>query len=234
VTLALGRVLLVTDRRAAEAHGCDLPEWVARALAGVPPGGALVQLREKDLSPRALLQLARSLLEVAHDRRCPLLVNDRIDVALAASADGVHLPEAGLPIGAARRLSHPGPFLIGMSVHSADGAGAAARDGADLIVCGPVWDTPSKRALGLPPIGIGELGAAARAIAATGSPARLYAIGGVVDAEKATAAARAGAHGVAAIRGLLGSDDPTAAAAALHGAVAAARSTSASFPRTPG
>ncbi len=229
--MELGPLLLVTDRRAAEARGRDLVDLVAEVLAGVPTGGAVVQLREKDLPARELLHLARSLVEMAHERRCPLLVNDRIDVALAAGADGVHLPEAGLPIAAARRLSHPGRFLVGISVHGADGAGAAARDGADLIVCGPVWDTPSKRASGLPPIGLGSLSAAARSIAQTGSPARLYAIGGVTDAEKATAAVAAGAHGVAAIRGLLSVDDSTAAAAALHGAVATARSRS---PRTSG
>jgi thiamine-phosphate pyrophosphorylase len=222
--------MIVTDRRAAEARGMDLRDAVARALAGVPPGGAIVQLREKDLPARELLQLARSLIEVAHDRRCPLLVNDRIDVALAASADGVHLPEAGLPIAAARRLSHPGPFLIGMSVHGADAAGAAARDGADLVVCGPIWETPSKRESPMAPLGTGQLAAAARAMAAT--PARLYAIGGVVGAENAEAAGRAGAHGVAAIRGLFAAEDPTAAAAALHGAVAATRPSS--IVRTPG
>src|SRR5688572_9010411 len=157
--------MVVTDRRAAEAHGREVVDVVARALAGLPSGGALVQLREKDLPARELLQLARALIEVAHERRCLLLVNDRIDVALAAGADGVHLPESGLPIAAARRLSHPGRFLVGTSVHSADAAGAAARDGADLIVCGPVWDTPSKRASGHGPIGPAELGAAARAIA---------------------------------------------------------------------
>jgi thiamine-phosphate pyrophosphorylase len=227
----LGRLLVVTDRRAAEARGLDVRNVVARALAGVPPGGAVVQLREKDLPARALLQLARGLLEVAHERRCPLLVNDRIDVALAASADGVHLPEAGLPIAVARRLSHPGPFLIGMSVHGADAAGAAARDGADLVVCGPIWDTPSKR--GLPPLGVETLRAAARSMSATGSPARLYAIGGITGPENAEAAARAGAHGVAAIRGLFDAEDPTAAAAALHGAASAARSSSV-LPRTPG
>lgn len=224
--MEIGRLILVTDRRLAEARGIDMRDLVARALAGLPPGAALVQLREKDLPARALLHVARTLLDVTHERRCQLLVNDRLDVALAASADGVHLPESGLPIAAARRLSHPGRFLVGMSVHSADAAGAAARDGADLIVCGPIWESPSKAESGLPPIGLAALGDAARAIAATGSPARLYAIGGVTDPERAAAAARAGAHGVAAIRGLFEADDPTAAAAALYSAVATARPSS--------
>src|SRR5262245_36060995 len=200
-----GPLLLVTDRRAAQARGRDLLDLVGEVLAGVPSGGAVVQLREKDMPARELLHLTRQLVEMAHERRCPLLVNDRIDVALAAGADGVQLPESGLPIAAARRLSHPGRFLVGMSVHGADAAGAAARDGADLVVCGPVWDTPSKRETGLSPIGTAELGAAARAIAHTGSPARLYAIGGITTPENASAAAAAGAHGVAAIRGLFDS-----------------------------
>ena len=221
--MELGRLLVVTDRRLSQAHGRELVDAVAAVLAGVPPGGAIVQLREKDLSAGELHQLARALLAVVHERRCMLLVNDRVDVALAAGADGVHLPGAGLPIATARRLSHPRRFLVGTSVHGADAAGAAARDGADLVVCGPVWDTPSKRELGLAPIGLAELGAAARSIAQAGSPARLYAIGGITGPENASAAAAAGAHGVAAIRGLFGSADPKSAAAALHGAVAAGR-----------
>ncbi|HLU65918.1 MAG TPA: thiamine phosphate synthase [Kofleriaceae bacterium] len=212
-----GRLVLVTDRAAA--GGRELVDVVDAALAGLPPGGALVQLREKDLAPRELYALARRLLEVTRARRCPLLINDRVDVALAAGADGVHLPEAGLPIAAARRLSRPGPFMVGTSVHGADAAGAAARDGADLILCGPVWDTPSKRGMGAP-IGEAELAAAARAIAGAGSAARLYGIGGVVSAERAAAAAAAGAHGVAVIRAVMAAGDPGGAAAALYDAVA--------------
>ena len=99
-----------------------------------------MQLREKDLAARDLYALARRLLEVAHRHRCQLLINDRIDVALAAGADGVHLPEKGLPIAVARRLGRPGSFIVGVSVHGADAAGAAARDGADLVVAADLAD----------------------------------------------------------------------------------------------
>jgi len=212
----LGRLILVTDR--GQADGRDLIDVVDAALAALPPASALVQLREKDLHPRDLYALARRLLEVTHRHRCALLVNDRIDVALAAGADGVHLPEKGLPIAVARRLGRPGSFTIGVSVHGADAAGAAARDGADLIVCGPIWDTPSKRDLG-EPLGEAALAAAQRAIAGAGATARLYAIGGVTGPERVEAALRAGAHGVAVVRGVMAAADPAAAARALHAAL---------------
>ena len=214
--MELGRIILVTDRRQAPR---DLIDVVDAALGALPPASALVQLREKDLAPRDLYALARRVLEVTHRHRCQLLVNDRIDVALAAGADGVHLPEKGLPIAAARRLGRPGSFVIGVSVHGADAAGAAARDGADLVVCGPIWETPSKRDLG-EPLGEAALAQARKAIAGAGSAARLYAIGGVTDPERAQAAVRAGAHGVAVVRAIVAAADPAAAARALHEAIA--------------
>jgi len=212
----LGRLILVTDR--GQANGRDLVDLVDAALAALPPASAIVQLREKDLVPRDLYALARRLLEITHRHRCPLLVNDRIDVALAAGADGVHLPENGLPIAVARRLGRPGSFTIGVSVHGADAAGAAARDGADLIVCGPIWDTPSKRGLGQP-LGEAVLAQAQRAILGAGAAARLYAIGGVTVPERAQAAVRAGAHGVAVVRAVVAAADPAAAARALLAAM---------------
>jgi thiamine-phosphate pyrophosphorylase len=216
--MQLGRIMLVTDRQ--QAAGRELVELVDAALAALPPARAIVQLREKDLAPRDLYALARRLLEVTHHHRCLLLVNDRIDVALAAGADGVHLPEKGLPIAVARRLGRPGSFIIGVSVHGPDAAGAAARDGADLVVCGPVWDTPSKRGLG-EPLGEAALAQAQRAIAATGAAARLYAIGGVTGPERAMAAMRAGAYGVAVVRAIAAAEDPAQAARALHAALPA-------------
>jgi thiamine-phosphate pyrophosphorylase len=214
--MELGRLILVTDRQ--QAGGRELVSLIDAALAALPPAGAIVQLREKDLAPRDLYALARRLLDVTHNHRCPLLVNDRIDVALAAGADGVHLPEKGLPIAAARRLGRPGSFLIGVSVHGADAAGAAARDGADLVVCGPIWETPSKRGLG-EPLGDAVLGQARRAIAGAGAATRLYAIGGVTEPARAEAAVRAGAHGVAVVRAVMAAADPGEAARALHTAM---------------
>ncbi len=216
----LGRLILVTDRQ--QAGGRDLVDLVDGALGALPPACALVQLREKDLSPRELYGLARRLLEVTHRHRCQLLVNDRIDVALAAGADGVHLPEVGLPIAAARRLGRPGSFIVGVSVHGADAAGAAARDGADLVVCGPIWPTPSKQGLG-EPLGEAALAQARRAMAGSGTATRLYAIGGVIGAAEAEAAVRAGAHGVAVVRAVMAAAEPGAAARALYDAMADSR-----------
>ena len=220
--MTLGRLVLVTDRAAAAARGRDVVDVVAAALAALPHGAALVQVREKDLPARELLALVRRVIDVAREHRCPVLVNDRLDVALAAGADGVHLPEAGLPVSVARRLPRPAPFLGGVSVHGADAAGAAARDGADLVQLGPVWDTPSKRGMG-EPLGAAVVEQAARAVAGAGGAARLYAVGGVTSPERAAAAVAAGAHGVTIIRGWIDAEDPGAAVAALEAATAAAR-----------
>jgi thiamine-phosphate pyrophosphorylase len=218
--MELGRIILVTDRQ--QAPGRDVVDIVEAALAALPPASALVQLREKDLAARDLYALARRLLEVTHRQRCQLLINDRIDVALAAGADGVHLPEKGLPIAVARRLGRPGSFIVGVSVHGADAAGAAARDGADLVVCGPVWETPSKRDLG-EPLGEAALAQAKKAMAGGSTAARLYAIGGVTGPERAEAAVRAGAHGIAVVRAIVAAADPGASARALFDAMSSPR-----------
>jgi thiamine-phosphate pyrophosphorylase len=215
----LGHLYLITDQRAA---GCDIADVVQAALAAVPAGTFTVQLRAKELSAGALLHLARRLrvITTAHDAR--LLVNDRLDVALAAGADGVHLPESGLDIAAVRAMTGPG-FLIGVSRHGPAGAAAAARAGADLIVCGPVWSTPSKPET--PPLGLDALAEAVRAVAEgqdPDRPAHLFALGGVDTPERAAAARAAGAFGVASIRAFCTATDPGAAAAAMHAAVTAA------------
>jgi thiamine-phosphate pyrophosphorylase len=198
------RLCVITDRGAA---GGDVIGQVARALAGVPAGAALVQLREKGASGRAQVELARALVGLGRAR---VLVNDRVDVALAAGAHGVHLPENGLTVAEARALLPPGA-VVGASVHDVDGARARARAGADLLVLGPVWDTPGK-----PACGVGRLAEVARAVA--GSGVTLFAVGGIDSAARVRAARDAGADGVAAIRALLAASDPGAAAAALWGA----------------
>lgn len=190
--VALGRIYAITDR-----HLCaDLPARVASIAAGVEPAGAVFQVREKDLDARALLALTRAIIAAARPHRCPVLVNDRIDIALAAGADGVHLPEAGLPIAEARALLGPAA-LIGASTHTPAAVASAAAAGADLIVCGPVWPTPSK------PGTVGGLDAFTRAATAAGTTP-LYALGGIDSDARATAARAAGAHGVAGIRRYFG------------------------------
>jgi len=190
--------VLVTDRRAAGDR--DLVEVVRRALdAGLPA----VQLREKDLPGRPLLALAERLRRATTERGALLFVNDRLDVALAAGADGVHLGERSFPVAVARALL-PG-LLVGASVHSVDDVAAST---ADFLFFGPVFATPSKAAFGLPQ-GIARLGAAARA---TSIP--VFAIGGL-DAGTCAAARGAGAHGIAVIRAILAADDPAAATRTL-------------------
>lgn len=195
-------VYLITDRRLAP----DLARRAAEALAGLPPGVAAVQLREKDLPGRALLALARSLAAVCHGAGQRLVVNDRLDVALAAGADGVHLPAAGVPVADARRLLGPGA-LVGASCHSAADVAGALVSGASFATFSPVYDTPSKRAYG-PPVGL----AALRDAAQLGLP--LVALGGITAARVPEVRA-AGAAGVACIRAWLEGGDPATAVRAL-------------------
>ena len=171
-----------------------------------------VQLREKGLDDRALLTLARAARE-----RLPasaaLLVNGRLDVALAAAADGVHLPAAGLPaaplLAWARRLGRRP--LVGRSTHTLDEVAAAHEEGADYVTFGPVFATPGKGA----PVGLEALAAAAR----LGVP--VLALGGM-GPERVADALAAGAHGVAAIRAFASPAGAAAMASALAAALAGA------------
>jgi thiamine-phosphate pyrophosphorylase len=211
----LPRLYVITDRRAT--GGRDLIEVIAAVVAAVPPGAVMVQVREKDLSARALFELVIALRAVTVARGCALLVNDRLDVALAAGADGVHLPERGMDVAAARGVAGPG-MIIGASTHGPGAAAAAARAGADVIVCGPVWDTPSKAGYG-PPLGLDALARAARGVAGSGS--LLYALGGATTPGRARQARQAGAYGVAGIRAFMAAADPGDAAARLYQATSA-------------
>jgi thiamine-phosphate pyrophosphorylase len=198
-------VHLITDRRLAPSP----TDRVAAALAGVPRRTVAVHLREKDLGGRELLALARALVAICRAAGQVLIVNDRVDVALAAGADGVHLPSAGIPPADARTLLGPAG-LVGVSCHSGEDVRRAREAGADWATFGPVHDTPSKRAHG-PPAGLGAL----RAAAALGLP--LVALGGI-DPSNAAEAFAAGALGVAAIRAWLEAPDPGAVVRAFVGA----------------
>jgi len=162
------------------------------AIARIAAPGVLVQVREKDLDGGPLLALVRAALATG----AAVAVNDRLDVALAAGAHGVHLPEHGLSIEAVRGIlaaRGPADFAIGASCHSIEGARAAALAGAELAQLGPIWETPGKG----PPLGPAALAAARSAL---GARARLVAVGGIDSAERARDALRAGADAVAAIR----------------------------------
>ncbi len=197
---------LVTDRT--RTAGRPLPQVVEQALQG---GVDAVQLREKDLSAGELLALAHSLGALCRRHGATFLINDRIDVVLAADADGVHLPVDSFAPADARRLLGP-DVLIGASAHSLAEARAAAGGGADFVVFGPIYETPSKRTFGSP-VGLDALAEVTRSI----SPP-VFAIGGVT-AERVCSVRQHGAYGIAVVSAILEADDPRAAAAALRAAL---------------
>jgi thiamine-phosphate pyrophosphorylase len=199
------RLLVVTDRAAT--RGRPLRDVVRAALAG---GARLVQLREKDLDGGDLLALAEPLVADCHEAGAELLVNDRIDVALAAGADGVVLPADSFPTEVARRLLGADARL-GRSTHSRNEVERAAREGCDFVLFGPVHATPAKAAFG-PPQGIERL----REASAGGIAA--FAVGGLT-ARNAAAALAAGAYGVAVIREVMSAADPRRAVQALLAAL---------------
>ena len=182
-------------------------EAVTDALAA---GVDTVQLRDRRAAGGTLLEAARELRTLTRGARAALVVNDRVDIARAADADGVHLPAASFRVDTARRLLGPGPW-IGCSTHTPAEAVAAARAGADYVVLGPIYATPSKAQYGAP------LGVAA--IVATRIEVPLIAIGGVTAARVGELRS-AGASGVAVVRAVLEEPDPGAAARVLVAACA--------------
>lgn len=183
----------------------DLERRRGAIESALAAGVDAVQLRDRRAAGGALFAAASGLRELTRTAGALLLVNDRIDVALAGNADGVHLPGASFPIPVARRLLGPERW-IGRSTHSPAEATAAAEAGADYVVLGPIFATPSKAGLGTP------LGIAA--IAATRPSVPLIAIGGIT-ADDVPALRRAGAHGIAVIRAVLDAADPRLATRAL-------------------
>lgn len=194
---------LITDRHALT-PGRRLAEVVRAACAA---GVRAVQLREKDLSARKLFLLAGQLREITRDFGTRLLINDRIDVAMAVGADGVHLGGHSLPVAAARHLLGP-DRLLGVSTHHLDEILVAHRDGADFVTFGPVFATPSKAAYGAPQ----GLDALRRVCAASSLP--VFALGGI-DSRNLSQVMACGARGAAMIRALFAVDDPGAQAAQL-------------------
>jgi thiamine-phosphate pyrophosphorylase len=196
-------VCLVTDRRAAGSR--DLLDIVRAAIAG---GTSIVQLREKDADTRAMLEMGRALLDLTRPAGIPLIVNDRIDVALALDAEGVHVGQDDMPADIARRLIGP-DRILGVSAETEAQAREAEASGADYLGVGTVFATPSKADTGAP-IGLEGLRAIAQA-----SSVPILAIGGI-SAENTAAIAAAGAHGVAVISAIISANDPQAAARTLR------------------
>jgi thiamine-phosphate pyrophosphorylase len=206
----------VTDRRLLEA---------ASAAGSVPPSQVLlpqvnslydsipqaisaginwIQIREKDLDTRSLLEVARFAVTAARGTQARVVINDRLDIALAANASGIHLGEKSLPLEAVVKWRHSSgrnAFQIGISCHSLESACAAEANGADYIFFGPVFATPSKAAFGAPH-GLDRL----REVCAS-VKIPVLAIGGV-NFENAQECLNAGASGVAAIRLFQNVKDP--------------------------
>jgi thiamine-phosphate pyrophosphorylase len=200
---AIPRLYVVSDRQ--QTQGRPLVQVMTSAAQG---GAGMVQLREKDLSARELCALGEELHVALATHHVPLLINDRLDVALALGAAGVHLAGHSLPTAHARRVLGP-HHLIGVSTHSIAQARVAMDEGADFIVFGPVFETPSKMVYG-PPQGLRQLADVVRHVTIP-----VLAIGGI-DADNLTLVMRAGAHGVAMIRAILAAPDPGAAARHLR------------------
>ena len=184
---------LVTDRRRLWPGAASLESArrcvLEQAQYAVDARIDLIHLRERDLSSADLAALAADLLRLTRSTATRVVINDRLDVALACGADGVHLRADSFTVTAARRLV-PSSFLVGRSVHSV--SEAAAADGADYIVAGTVFPTASKGGAGAC-IGVEGLRAIVRAVAAP-----VLAIGGI-SIERAGEVAAAGAAGIAGI-----------------------------------
>lgn len=197
------RLYVITDPR--YGHGDALRDRVAAAIRG---GATIVQLRDKTATTRALIEQARALLTITRAAGVPLIINDRVDVALAVGADGVHLGVDDMPIADARRLLGP-HAIIGGSPETPEDALRMQREGATYLGVGDVFGTPTKPDAGTP-IGIAGL---QRIIALVDIP--VIGIGGITPANAADVI-RAGASGIAVVSAVMGAEDPAAAAQTLR------------------
>ncbi len=200
------RLLVVTDRH--QTKGRPLVPLLQQVLTA---GTAAIQLRERDLSARELVTLAREMQAVTASSKSQFLINDRVDVALALEGVGVHLRSNSLPLPVARQMLGS-QRLLGISVHAVEEAVQAEAAGADYIVLGPIYETPSKQTFG-PPLGIHTLEKACTLV-------RIPIIGiGGVTAARAREMRGVGAFGAAVITAILGADNVESAMRELLDAV---------------
>ena len=196
------RLYAVTDR--SWLNGGRLVDAVAAALDG---GATFVQLREKALDPADILAEARQLAALCHARQIPFVVDDNVDIALAAGADGVHVGQSDLAARRARALLGPDKIL-GVSAHNAAEALAAQADGADYLGCGAAFVTGTK--LDAHPVSAGTMRAVTAAV-----DIPVVAIGGISAANISQLNGR-GLAGVAVVSGIFAQPDITAAARELY------------------
>jgi thiamine-phosphate pyrophosphorylase len=179
----------ITDRHQIESP-TTLDAFIALAIdAGVD----WVQIREKDLPARRLLALTEAAVNHARQQgETRIMVNDRLDVALAAQAHGVHLGTRSMPVDLVRRLTPP-EFIVGVSCHSLEEAVAAEAAGANYILLGPIFATPSKLQYG-PPLGLAKLHEVTSRVSIP-----VYALGGITP-DHVAPSRQNGAAGIAGIR----------------------------------
>ncbi|RLM68663.1 thiamine phosphate synthase [Halorubrum sp. Atlit-26R] len=202
------RTYLVTA--ASRSKGRKTPEVVAAALDG---GVDVVQLRDKATSARERYETGLRLRELTAEAGVPLVVNDRIDLASAVDADGVHLGQSDLPVAVAREQLGE-DAVVGVSASTIEGAEAAEAAGADYLGVGAVYGTESKDVSGdRDGIGVERIAAVAEAVEIP-----VIGIGGI-DADNAAPVVEAGATGVAVLSAITAAEDPEAATAAIREAV---------------
>jgi thiamine-phosphate pyrophosphorylase len=196
------RLFLITDRKLAGEN------WIEKVVTAVESGVPAIQLREKDLSPEELLQVASQLAERLRSQPVHLFVNSSVEIAKALGWN-LHLSESKLSqISSARKILG-NKVWIGVSTHSLEQARSAQAQGADYLLFGPVFETPSKKGFG-PPQGLAKLEEVARQISIP-----VFAIGGITP-EQAALCVEQGAHGVAVVSAILGVADPASAVVAFQ------------------
>lgn len=182
---------LITDRKLFSAQ-CSMYLAIESALEA---GASVIQLREKDLPVRELLDMALWMRELTKEHDAKLIINDRVDIALSVGADGVHLGRNSIPASAARKISG-GKLMIGVSTHSIGEACDAANDGADFVTLGPIYQTSSKLKYGNP-LGVDIIKEVKARISIP-----VFAIGGIKP-DRIKEVRKAGADGVAVISAIL-------------------------------
>lgn len=189
------KLYLITDRKLF----ADSASMLVAVEEALKAGVKAIQLREKDLPTRKLLDMAYRMRELTAKYNARLFINDRLDIALCVDSDGVHLGQASIPVYAVRKVVG-NKMMIGVSTHSLEDAITAEKEGADFITFGPVYHTPSKLKYG-EPVGIEAL---KKVSAATSIP--VLGIGGI-NPDNVGDVINAGVYGVAMISGILSAAD---------------------------
>jgi thiamine-phosphate pyrophosphorylase len=195
------KLYLITDRKIFP----DTSDFIMAVEEALAAGVRTVQLREKDLSTRELLDMAYRFRELTRRYNARLFINDRLDIALGVGADGIHVGNAGIPVRVARKTIKD-RLMIGCSTHSVNEAMSAEEEGADFITFGPIFSTSSKLQYG-EPVGLESLREVRKRVSLP-----VYGIGGI-KSDNIEEVLDSGASGIALISGILAMTDNRAAAA---------------------